>query len=127
MKSLLALFLFFVFQTWGQETDITNSYWCFEENFIDSISENDTLIVPAFYFDNSPIQFKKNGKFRRIAPPVMMCSRRKPTRIRDLNGKWALDNNVLTLDTKQASVSFLIHKKTESAMLLSVLRLSRKE
>lgn len=124
-RFVLAFLLFFATCSFGQENELAKQDWCFAANFLDSISEEDTLTVYLFYYDNSPIRFKDNGKFKRIKPPLTSCGRFGGDKLDELRGKWNLHGNRLTMKTRSTTVSFGIIAKTESVMTLSVLRISQ--
>lgn len=107
----------------GQSQMLNGELLCFERNFIDSIHFNDTINVSVFNFDNSPIKFKRNGKFKRIEAPIVMCanSRKQKSKIDNLSGSWSLNSNVLTMTTKTKTIELQIVEQTKDSFILKVL------
>lgn len=107
----------------SQEEELANSLWCFEANFLDSLSVGEIVEVDIFFFDNDPIQFKKNGKFKRIDAPINMSGNTpKSKRIDDLKGHWSLNKDTLIMQIKEKSIEFKLIQKTENQMILKVIK-----
>ena len=106
----------------GQSKILNGELLCFERNFIDSIHFNDTINVSVFYFDNSPIKFKRNGKFKRVKAPVVMCAntRKQKSKIDNLSGCWSLNINVLTMTTKTKTIELQVVEQTKDSYILKV-------
>lgn len=117
---LLLILPSFIF---GQRNLFKDVLLCFESNFVDSMYLNDTISVSVFAFDNSPIEFKRNGKFKRIKAPIVMCgrSRKGNSRIDNLKGTWSLKEDVLSLNTRTKIIELQVVEQTQYTFILRVL------
>ena len=109
----------------SQEEQLTDKLWCFETNFHDSLTEGEIVEVNIFLFDNDPIKFKNNGKFKRIDAPLNMCGNApKSKKIDNIKGDWSLNQDTLIMQVKEKKIEFKLIEKTENQIKLKVINLS---
>ena len=105
----------------GQKENLVNYLWCFEKDFHQTLLVGDTIEVAPFLMDNSPLRFKKNGRFRRIKAPIQMCGNSpKPQRLDNIKGSWSMNNNQLFMVINKKHVGYFILKMDKDSLVLVV-------
>lgn len=119
--------LFFPLFALSQENQLTENLWCFKSHFLDSLKEGEIIEAHIFLFDNDPIRFKKNGKFKLIPAPVTICATKtRRHKTKQLKGKWNVEQNQLTLEIKKKKVTFLLMDYTDQIVRLKAIRISNR-
>lgn len=119
--------LFFPLFALSQENQLTENLWCFKSHFLDSLTEGEIIEAHIFLFDNDPIRFKKNGKFKLIPAPVTICATKtRKHKTEQLKGKWNVEQNQLTLEIKKKKVTFLFVDYTDQIVRLKAIHISNR-